>query len=98
MNTSIHFLKQVFSILVLKPFDWILFGGAGVLTRSQEEWREDYESMRAVRGTTVSVVADFPEIESPRMVNPRNWGESECLLLSPELPQEITPDHDYDFR
>jgi len=75
MNTLINFLKQVFSILVLKPFDWILFGGAGVLTRSKEEWRADYEAMRVVRDTTVSVEADFPEIEHTPIVCVNGWGE-----------------------
>ncbi|PIQ12132.1 MAG: hypothetical protein COW70_10855 [Hydrogenophilales bacterium CG18_big_fil_WC_8_21_14_2_50_58_12] len=92
MNTLINFLKQVFSILVLKPFDWILFGGAGVLTRSKEEWRADYEAMRVVRDTTVSVEADFPEIEHTPIVCVNGWGEPQWMLNGPELPQEVTTD------
>lgn len=39
MKTLLDSLSAVFTTLVLKPFDFILFGGSGVLWRSRDEWR-----------------------------------------------------------
>lgn len=40
MKTAFHFLSAVFRLLVLKPFDFLLFGGAGVLTIPRAEWQK----------------------------------------------------------
>ena len=31
---------QAFKTLVLKPLDFVLFGGSGLLSRSRDEWRQ----------------------------------------------------------
>ncbi len=40
MDTILTFLKQAFVTLFLKPADFLLFGGSGVLWRSREEWQQ----------------------------------------------------------
>lgn len=40
MKTAFHFLSAAFRLLVLKPFDFLLFGGAGVLTIPRAEWQK----------------------------------------------------------
>lgn len=40
MKTLIALLSRAFTLVVLTPFDYLLFGGSGVLSRSREEWRE----------------------------------------------------------
>jgi hypothetical protein len=39
MKTILAFLSAIFTTLILKPFDFLLFGGSGVLWRSRDEWR-----------------------------------------------------------
>lgn len=40
MKTVFQFLSTAFRLLVLKPFDFLLFGGAGVLTIPRAEWQK----------------------------------------------------------
>ena len=40
MGALHNFLSQAVRVLILKPFDMLLFGGSGVLSLSREEWRE----------------------------------------------------------
>ena len=40
MKTAFQFLSAAFRLLILKPFDFLLFGGAGVLTIPRAEWQK----------------------------------------------------------
>ncbi len=40
MKTAFRFLSAAFRLLVLKPFDFLLFGGSGVLTIPRAEWQK----------------------------------------------------------
>ncbi|WP_126448091.1 hypothetical protein [Sulfuricystis multivorans] len=40
MKTVFQFLSATFRLLILKPFDFLLFGGSGVLTISRAEWQK----------------------------------------------------------
>lgn len=55
MKTVSEFIKKAFRTVVLKPFDYVFFGGSGVLYLSRDEWREiikkDVEAAGPVRST-----------------------------------------------
>lgn len=40
MKTAFQFLSAAFRLLILKPFDFLLFGGSGVLTIPRAEWQK----------------------------------------------------------
>lgn len=67
MNMIVGFLSSAFTALVLKPFDYLLFGGSGVLWRSREEWREMIHEDLRTSGPVVEcqIVADEDIHENP---------------------------------
>lgn len=49
MKTVLDFLSAAFRLLILKPFDFLLFGGSEILVRPREEWRQMIQNdLRAV--------------------------------------------------
>lgn len=51
MKPVLAFLSSVFTTLILKPFDFLLFGGSGVLWRSRDEWRTMIQNDLRTAGT-----------------------------------------------
>ena len=45
---------QAFKTLVLKPLDFVLFGGSGLLSRSRDEWRQVIQDSLPPPGTSLS--------------------------------------------
>ena len=39
METVLNHIRSAFRHLILRPLDFMLFGGSGVLWRSRDEWR-----------------------------------------------------------
>ena len=40
MKTAFQYISAAFRFLILKPFDFLLFGGSGVLTIPRAEWQK----------------------------------------------------------
>lgn len=54
MKTVLNHLHTAFRHLILRPFDFILFGGSGILWRTRDEWcgmmKENPAAFAAAKG------------------------------------------------
>ncbi len=67
MKTVLDFLSAAFRNLVLKPFDFVLFGGSGLLYRSRDELRE--AALHDLRVGTLRVEQHEGEEDSPTPIH-----------------------------
>jgi hypothetical protein len=58
MDTNESFLSRIFTALILKPADFLLFGGCGALWRPKEEWQEIDSPLRAAGSLEQSDIED----------------------------------------
>lgn len=92
MDLIFSLLSKTFTFLVLKPADFLLFGGSGVLWRPREYWTEGMQEnlQKKYEQMTPDQRAAFLASPDPVFVVADN-DEPDCMDPSPTVANVVDP-------